>query len=112
MRIPQAALTAGGGVQPMCTASELAHAGTARGSAGRAGLVPANAAQALAAVRAGLQFLATADAGGLTGAEQADLLRGLAAAESQHLAARSAGPAAVGPGRGVPRDAPGPPRPV
>jgi hypothetical protein len=47
----------------------------------------ATAAQALAAVRAGLEYLAGLDAFGLTGAEQADCLRGLAAAESVHLAA-------------------------
>jgi hypothetical protein len=52
--------------------------------------VPANAVQALAYARAGLAYLATADPAELTGAERADVLRGLAAAESQHLAARSA----------------------
>jgi hypothetical protein len=48
---------------------------------------PATAADALAAARAGLDFLAHADAAGLTSAERADCLRGLAAAESAHLAA-------------------------
>ena len=51
---------------------------------------PGNASGALAAVRAGLAYLAAADAASLTGAGQADLLRGLAAAESQHLAVTSA----------------------
>ena len=49
--------------------------------------VPATAADALAAVRSGLEFLATADAAALTLAEQADCIRGLAACESVHLAA-------------------------
>jgi hypothetical protein len=49
--------------------------------------VPATAAEALAAVRSGLAFLATADAAALTAAEQADCVRGLAACESVHLAA-------------------------
>jgi hypothetical protein len=48
---------------------------------------PANAADALAAVRAGLDYLAGLDATELTTAEQADCLRGLAAAESVQLAA-------------------------
>ncbi len=48
-----------------------------------------SAAEALAAVRAGLAFLATVDATELTTAEQADLLRGLAVSESVHLAATS-----------------------
>ncbi len=50
---------------------------------------PTSAADAIAAVRAGLAYLA-AGAAQLTGAEQADCLRGLAAAESQHLAATAA----------------------
>jgi hypothetical protein len=66
---------------------------------------PANAAEALATVRAGLAYLAAADAAGLTGAEQADLLRGLAAAESQHLAAKSAVLAAFDRGVGYADDA-------
>jgi hypothetical protein len=49
--------------------------------------VPRTAAEALALVRNGLDFLAAADAGELTGAERAEVLRGLAAAESVHLAA-------------------------
>ena len=48
---------------------------------------PATAAGALAAVRAGLDFLAAADPAALTAAEQADCIRGLAACESVHLAA-------------------------
>ena len=48
---------------------------------------PSNAAQALALVQAGLDWLASADATELTGAERADCLRALAAAESVHLAA-------------------------
>ncbi len=48
---------------------------------------PATAAEALAAVRAGLEYLASTDAAALTIAEQADCLRGLAAAESARLAA-------------------------
>jgi Domain of unknown function (DUF222) len=49
--------------------------------------VPQSAVQALAWVRTGLDFLAAADASGLTAAERAELLRGLAAAESVQLAA-------------------------
>ncbi len=76
----------------MCATDEQQPAGTApAGSdAARPEPVPADAAQALAAVRAGLAFLAAADPADLTGAERADLLRGLCQAESQHLAARSA----------------------
>src|SRR5215467_8131390 len=48
---------------------------------------PSTAAEALAAVQAGLDWLAGADATGLTGTERADVLRGLATAESVHLAA-------------------------
>ncbi len=48
---------------------------------------PATAAEALAAVRSGLEYLATADATTLTLTEQADCVRGLAACESVHLAA-------------------------
>jgi hypothetical protein len=55
--------------------------GTAAAAAGFASV-----AQALDAVRAGLDYLATADPAELTGAEQADCLRGLAAAESVQLA--------------------------
>src|SRR5262245_55844575 len=47
---------------------------------------PSTSAQALAYVRAGLDWLACADAAELTGAERADVLRGLAEAESVHLA--------------------------
>jgi Domain of unknown function (DUF222) len=49
--------------------------------------VPRSAAQALAQVRNGLDWLAAADATELTGAERAEVLRGLGAAESVHLAA-------------------------
>ena len=48
---------------------------------------PATAADALAAVRSGLDFLATADTAALTTTEQADCIRGLASCESVHLAA-------------------------
>ncbi len=51
------------------------------------GQAPTTTAEALAAVRSGLEFLATADAAALTPAEQADCIRGLAACESVHLAA-------------------------
>ncbi len=54
----------------------------------RSGVV-GGAAQALAAVRNGLDWLAAADPAELTGAERAQVLRGLAAAESVHLAAAS-----------------------
>jgi hypothetical protein len=50
---------------------------------------PSTAAEALARVREGLDWLAAADATGLTGAERADCVRELAAAESVHLAAAS-----------------------
>ena len=50
---------------------------------------PSTSAEALALVRAGLDWLASADATDLTGAERADCLRGLAACESVHLAAAS-----------------------
>src|SRR5215469_1927813 len=50
---------------------------------------PSTVAEALSAVRAGLDWLASADATGLTGAERADCLRALAAAESVQLAATS-----------------------
>jgi len=46
-----------------------------------------SAADALAAVRAGLDWLAATDATDLTGAERADVLRALAAAEAVQLAA-------------------------
>ncbi len=51
--------------------------------------VPANAAEAIAAIRAGLEYLATTDPTELTTAEQADCIRDLAEAESIHLAAAS-----------------------
>lgn len=67
----------------------------------------ATAAEALAAVRSGLEFLASADATALTLAEQADCVRGLARCESVQLAAQArilsafcaaGGPAADGQG--------------
>ena len=51
------------------------------------GSPPSTSAEALALVGAGLDWLASADATKLTGAERADCLRALAAAESVHLAA-------------------------
>jgi hypothetical protein len=51
--------------------------------------VPANAADALAMVGAGLGWLAGADAVSLTCAEQAECLRGLEQAVSMRLAARA-----------------------
>ena len=63
---------------------------TARGPAAPSyGAGPANAAEALAAVRAGLDYLAAADPTELTTDEQADCIRGLAAAESVHISAAS-----------------------
>jgi hypothetical protein len=66
------------------TASPLADA-----APGTASTAPATAVEALAAVRAGLQYLATADPTELTTDEQADCIRALAAAESVHVAAAS-----------------------
>src|SRR5215472_3673938 len=54
-----------------------------------AAAIPSSAAEALAFVRAGLDWLASADATELTGAERADCLRALVAAESVQLAAVS-----------------------
>jgi hypothetical protein len=51
--------------------------------------VPATAADAVAMAQAGLSWLAAADAGSLTTAEQADCLRALEQAESVHTAARA-----------------------
>jgi hypothetical protein len=48
---------------------------------------PANACEAIAALRASLTYLATTNAAQLTGAEQADCLRALQQAESIHTAA-------------------------
>jgi hypothetical protein len=59
---------------------------TASGSTAGA---PANTADALAAVRAGLGFLASLPAAELPAAELAECLRGLATCESVHLAAAS-----------------------
>jgi len=50
---------------------------------------PTTAAQAVAMARAGLTWLAGADATALTGAEQAECLRGLERAEAVHTAARA-----------------------
>ena len=50
---------------------------------------PGSAGEALAAVRAGLDYLAGVTAADLTAAEQADCLRGLAACESVQLAVTS-----------------------
>src|SRR5215475_10935748 len=52
-------------------------------------VTPSTAVDAVAAVRAGLGFLAGLDARDLTGAEQADLLRAPAGVESMQLAAAS-----------------------
>src|SRR5580692_10317327 len=51
--------------------------------------VPTTAAQAVAMARAGLAWLAAANATALTGAEQAECLRGLERAEAVHTAARA-----------------------
>src|SRR5580692_3012532 len=51
--------------------------------------VPTTAAQAVAMARAGLSWLAAANATALTGAEQAECLRGLERAEAVHTAARA-----------------------
>ena len=51
--------------------------------------VPATAADAAAMMRAGLGWLATADAASLTTAEQADCLRALEQATSMHTAAQA-----------------------
>jgi hypothetical protein len=50
---------------------------------------PTTAADAAAMVHAGLGWLAGADAGSLTSAEQAGVLRGLGRAESMHTAAQA-----------------------
>jgi len=69
----------------MCQTTAIAAAGAGLEGGVHAG--PATSAEALAFVLAGLDWLARADATGLTGSERADCLRGLAAAESVHLAA-------------------------
>ncbi len=61
-------------------------------------------AEALAAVRAGLDYLAAASPVDLTAAEQADCLRELAAAESVHLAATARVLAAFNTGGGFSAD--------
>jgi hypothetical protein len=53
------------------------------------GGVPRSAAQAVALVRNGLDWLAAADATALTGGERGEVLRALAAAQSVQLAATS-----------------------
>ncbi len=68
-------------------ASPGAGAAPGAGAVPGAGAAPASVAEALAAVRAGLEYLATADPAELTTGEQADCIRGLAAAESVHVAA-------------------------
>jgi hypothetical protein len=50
---------------------------------------PTTATEAVAMAQAGLSWLAGADAGSLTNAEQADVLRGLGRAESIHTAAQA-----------------------
>jgi Domain of unknown function (DUF222)/HNH endonuclease len=67
----------------------MCKAGQASGLAGQRQPVPASAADAVATARAGLGWLAGADAAGLTTAEQADCLRALEAAESVLTAARA-----------------------
>src|SRR5258707_8440473 len=57
--------------------------------AGQPPPAPATAADAAAMARAALGWLAAADAGSLTTAEQADCLRALEQAESMHTAARA-----------------------
>jgi hypothetical protein len=52
-----------------------------------AAVSPSTAAQAVAFIRAGLDWLASTDATDLTGAERTDCLRALTQAESVHLAA-------------------------
>src|SRR5215472_2166464 len=59
------------------------------GQQARPGAAPRNAGEALAALHGALGYLAAADPAGLTGAEQADVLRGLERAESVRIAARS-----------------------
>src|ERR1700735_2477943 len=66
--------------------------------------VPATAAQAVAMARAGLSWLAAADATALTGAEQAECLRGLERAEAVQTAARARVLAAFCAGGGVGAD--------
>jgi diadenosine tetraphosphatase ApaH/serine/threonine PP2A family protein phosphatase len=56
---------------------------------GQAPAAPVTAAAAVAMAQAGLGWLATADAGSLSAAEQADCLRGLEHAASMHTAARA-----------------------
>ncbi len=64
----------------------------------------ASAADALAAVRAGLRFLAAADASQLTTAEQASCLRGLEKAEAVATAARTSMLARFTAGQGYAED--------
>jgi Domain of unknown function (DUF222)/HNH endonuclease len=66
--------------------------------------MPGSVAEALALVAAGLSFLASADATGMTDAEQAGALRALGRAESMHLAATSRVLGAFSAGRGFEAD--------
>jgi Domain of unknown function (DUF222) len=90
-------LTAGGDAavfqpadQPVtCAPSGAVPSGAASSGSAPIGAVPVSAAQAVALVRNGLDWLAAADPAGLSGAERAEVLRALAAAESVQLAAAS-----------------------
>ncbi|MFY9768569.1 MAG: hypothetical protein WAK42_27010, partial [Mycobacterium sp.] len=74
-------------------------------STGRTGsTVPGSVAEALAAVRAGLDYLAAANQTDLAATEQADCLRELAAAESVHLAVTARVLAAFNTGGGFTAD--------
>jgi Domain of unknown function (DUF222) len=75
-----------GGDRLLCQQSQPAPAAAAN-AASPCAAAPTSAAQALAAVRAGLNYLAAVNVAELTGAERAECLRGLATAESVHLAA-------------------------
>jgi Domain of unknown function (DUF222) len=85
-------------------------ASAAPSSAVASSAVASSAAQALALVRAGLDWLASADATELTGAERAEVLRGLAAAESVQLAAAAKVLAAVDAAQDYTADGQGGPR--
>ena len=64
-------------------------AGLGRSSPAPGGVQAADPVQALAMLRAGLEYLARADAAEWTAGMQADCLRALAVAESQHAAAHA-----------------------
>ena len=68
-------------------AADTASAPSPSPADGAAETTPSSAAQALAKLRTSLDWLTAADATSLTGAERADVLRALAAAESVQLAA-------------------------